>query len=135
MLHQYYPQPKEHGFKWELNKDMTFDSAHYIPDEQAGKCSNIHGHTYSCNLTIAGNKLDGMGFLVNFSDLKKLIHGHLDHQLINSLHLDGFMPSTEKMAEEIFKRVEDYLEGLPNSPFCLQVILRETPTSYVIYRP
>ena len=29
-----------------------------------------HGHTYFVNLTIAGDKLDHNGFLINFSDLK-----------------------------------------------------------------
>jgi 6-pyruvoyltetrahydropterin/6-carboxytetrahydropterin synthase len=31
--------------------------------------------------------------------------------------------------------VAEFVDGLDNRPVCLQVYLRETPTSYVIYRP
>ena len=31
--------------------------------------------------------------------------------------------------------VQDYLSDRDNQPQCVQVYLRETPTSYVVYRP
>lgn len=134
MIGQIYPQVA-HSYRFELNKDMNFSSAHYIPDARAGACSRIHGHTYFLNLTIAGNQLDDLGFLVNFSELKKLIHARFDHQLLNELpEVEGMIPSTEKMAELIYKLVQSYLDKLDNQPTCLQVFLRETPTSYVVYR-
>ncbi|WJP98273.1 6-carboxytetrahydropterin synthase QueD [Macrococcus bovicus] len=134
MIGQIYPQVT-HSYRFELNKDMNFSSAHYIPDARAGACARIHGHTYFLNLTIAGNELDDLGFLVNFSELKKLIHARFDHQLLNELpEVEGLIPSTEKMAELIYTIVQAYLDGLDNQPTCLQVFLRETPTSYVVYR-
>ncbi|TDM14649.1 6-carboxytetrahydropterin synthase QueD [Macrococcus bovicus] len=134
MIGQIYPQVT-HSYRFELNKDMNFSSAHYIPDARAGACARIHGHTYFLNLTIAGNELDDLGFLVNFSELKKLIHARFDHQLLNELpEVEGLIPSTEKMAELIYTIVQAYLDGLDNQPICLQVFLRETPTSYVVYR-
>ncbi|TDM03641.1 6-pyruvoyl trahydropterin synthase family protein [Macrococcus carouselicus] len=134
MIGQIYPQVT-HSYRFELNKDMNFSSAHYIPDARAGACARVHGHTYFLNLTIGGNELDELGFLINFSELKKLIHGRFDHQLLNELpELDGIIPSTEKMAELIHTIVQDHLDTLANQPKCLQVFLRETPTSYVIYR-
>lgn len=129
-----YPQIM-HPYSFELNKDMNFSAAHFIPHDEAGACSRIHGHTYFVNLTIGGDTLDELGFLVNFSTLKQLIHKRFDHQLLNELPgLNGMIPSTEKMAELIYHITEDYLAGLVNRPVCLQVFLRETPTSYVIYR-
>ncbi|TDL98969.1 6-carboxytetrahydropterin synthase QueD [Macrococcus brunensis] len=134
MIGQIYPQVP-HSYRFELNKDMNFSSAHYIPDERAGACARVHGHTYFLCLTIAGNELDDLGFLVNFSELKKLIHGRFDHQLLNELpEVKGMIPSTEKMAELIYTLVQDYLDELDNGAKCLQVFLRETPTSYVVYR-
>jgi 6-pyruvoyltetrahydropterin/6-carboxytetrahydropterin synthase len=133
MLQQFYPQPATHGFKYELNKDMDFSSAHFIPDQRSNKCFNIHGHTYFVNLTIGGDELDELGFLVNFSILKKLIHGRFDHELINNV-IDE-IPSTEKVAGYIYRQVENCLVDLSNKPKCLQVLVRETPSSYVIYRP
>lgn len=142
MIQQIYPQVN-HSFKYELNKDMQFAAAHFIPDERAGACAKTHGHTYFINLTIVGNELDDLGFLVNFHTLKKLVHGRFDHTLLNS-HASIFTgengdpdyyPTTEVLAETIFLLVETYLHSLPNRPYCKQVFVRETPTSYVLYRP
>jgi 6-pyruvoyltetrahydropterin/6-carboxytetrahydropterin synthase len=132
MIQQFYPQINHH-YKYELNKDMNFSSAHFIPDERAGNCSNIHGHTYFVNVTICGNLLDDIGFLVNFKDLKKLVHGRFDHDLMNN-KMEA-IPSTELVAKEIYDSIQSYLDTLENSPMCMQVVVRETPTSYVVYRP
>lgn len=134
MMQQIYPQVN-HNYAFELNKDMNFSAAHYIPDERAGVCSRTHGHTYFVNVTIAGNHLDEMGFLVNFRDIKSIINDTFDHTLINDLpELKDKMPSTEFVAKTIFDMIDNHLNTLPHAPKVLQVFLRETPTSYVIYR-
>ena len=135
MLQQIYPSV-EHPYQFELNKDFNFSAAHYIPCEDAGKCMRTHGHTYFVNITIAGDELDHNGFLVNFADLKKLIHNQFDHHLLNDLEpFKGKNPSTEIVAQTIYTMVNDYLSKRDNQPKCVQVFLRETPTSYVVYRP
>lgn len=133
---QYYPHP-QHGYSYELNKDMNFSAAHFIPDEQAGKCANMHGHTYVVNITIAGDTLDDTGFLVNFQKLKELVHKRYDHRILNDLEefSGNDFPTTEVIAQVIWQRIEDYLKTAPNQPSCLQILVRETPTSYVLYRP
>ncbi|RAV23169.1 6-pyruvoyl trahydropterin synthase family protein [Paenibacillus contaminans] len=140
MLHQLYPSVPHH-YSYELNKDMQFAAAHYVPAEEAGKCRNMHGHTYFANITIAGDTLDSAGFLVNFSILKRLIHDRFDHSVLNSDTVsfsdkrpDRF-PTTEVVARTICEIVQDYLDRTENRPRCLQVYLRETPTSYCLYRP
>lgn len=142
MLSQFYPQVT-HPYKYELNKDMNFSSAHFIPSEGAGVCSQVHGHTYLVNVTVAGDELDNLGFLANFSTIKKLIHGQYDHTLLND-HEDftnefngdsTLYPSTEIMAETIYYKIEGFLKTQDNNARCVQVIVRETPTSYVVYRP
>jgi 6-pyruvoyltetrahydropterin/6-carboxytetrahydropterin synthase len=140
MIYQLYPQVF-HNYRYELNKDMHIAAAHFIPHNQAGKCANIHGHTYVINITVAGDELDETGFLVNFQKLKELIHGKLDHTLMNEHH-DWFdtknsnnFPTTEVVARKIYETVQAYLDTLPHKPKCLQVFVRETPTSYVVYRP
>jgi 6-pyruvoyltetrahydropterin/6-carboxytetrahydropterin synthase len=142
MLQQFYPQVN-HNFSYELNKDMNFSAAHFVPHAGAGACSDVHGHTYFVNITIAGNQLDELGFLVNFGTLKKLVHGRYDHTLMNdheeyTKQFTGKpeqFPTTEIVAKNIYTIVEEYLNKQENQPVCLQVIVRETPTSYAIYRP
>lgn len=140
MLQQIYPSV-QHNYEYELNKDFQFAAAHYVPSEEAGKCRFMHGHTYYANVTIAGDQLDATGFLVNFAIIKKLIHDRFDHTLLND-DTDSFsneasdrFPTTEVVARTIYEIVQQYLDGKDNRPQCLQVFLRETPTSYCLYRP
>jgi 6-pyruvoyltetrahydropterin/6-carboxytetrahydropterin synthase len=140
MIQQIYPSAP-HPYRYELNKDMHFAAAHYIPDERAGNCSELHGHTYFANLTIVGNELDECGFLVNFSLVKKLIHDRFDHSLLNG-HAEFAgekqperYPTTENVARTLCELVQSHLDGMANKPICTQVFLRETPSSYVVYRP
>lgn len=140
MIQQIYPQVF-HNFRYELNKDMQIAAAHFIPHEAAGKCANMHGHTYFVNITVAGDELDESGFLINFQQLKKIVHGKLDHTLMND-HTDLFsnthpedFPTTEVVARKIAEIVQEHLDTMPNRPTCVQVFVRESPTSYVVYRP
>lgn len=134
-MQQIYPSVT-HPYQFELNKDFNFSAAHYIPFEEAGKCIRTHGHTYYVNLTIAGNTLDKCGFLVNFRDLKKLVHEQFDHYLLNDLPaFKDKSPSTEIVAQMIYHIVQKELNQRENQPKCVQVYLRETPSSYVVYRP
>lgn len=132
MLQQFYPV-KAHNYKYELNKDMNFAAAHYIDHESAGKCQNVHGHTYFVNISIVGNKLQDNGFLVNFQELKRIAHGKYDHTLMNDHDWNVEQPSTEVVAKTIYKAVREELTAYDNKPQVLQVIVRETPTSYVTY--
>ena len=70
VIQQIYPQAN-HPYQYELNKDMQFSAAHFIPHDDAGKCRKIHGHTYFVNITVAGDELDSSGFLINFQVIKK----------------------------------------------------------------
>jgi 6-pyruvoyltetrahydropterin/6-carboxytetrahydropterin synthase len=140
MIQQFYPQVY-HSYSYELNKDMHFAAAHFIPHEDAGKCRNVHGHTYFVNITVAGDELNDSGFLVNFQDLKKIVHSRYDHTIMNDQDEDfnennsDQFPTTEVIARTIWENIDQFLTTLPNKPKCLQVLVRETPTSYVVYRP
>lgn len=140
MLQQFYPQTP-HSFRYELNKDMQFSAAHYVPHPSAGLCQEMHGHTYFVNITIAGDQLDEAGFLINFKDVKALVHKRYDHTVLNNapefsaVEGDGLpIPSTEGLAEHVYNTIQEHLNKLPNKPVCISVMVRETPTSYVVYR-
>ncbi|MCC2087902.1 6-carboxytetrahydropterin synthase QueD [Mammaliicoccus sciuri] len=136
MLQQFYPVAP-HNFKFELNKDMQFAAAHYIDHPTAGKCQNVHGHTYFANVTIVGNELMDNGFLINFQELKKAVHGKYDHTMMNEhdeFKFEQIEPSTENVAKAIYQALKQELSKYDNDPQVLQVIVRETPTSYVTYK-
>ncbi|KAA0546685.1 6-carboxytetrahydropterin synthase QueD [Bacillus sp. BGMRC 2118] len=140
MIQQFYPQVF-HPYTYELNKDMHFAAAHFVPHESAGSCQELHGHTYFINITVVGDELNESGFLVNFQDLKKIVHKRYDHSLLNNQNQDfndqnsNDFPTTEVVARKIYENIQSHLDTLQNKPKCMQVIVRETPTSYVVYRP
>lgn len=134
MMQQFYPQI-QHSFRFELNKDMHLSAAHFIPHADAGKCQYMHGHTYFINVTIAGDQLDEMGFLIDFKHIKNLIHKRYDHTVLNDHpEFKEKFPTTEQIAEQIWTTITNKLKTLTHQPKCLQVLVRETPTSYVVYR-
>lgn len=135
MIQQIYPTAA-HPFRYELNKDMHFSAAHFIPAEAAGVCARMHGHTYFVNLTIAGDELDAIGFLIDFKALKDAVHGAFDHTVINDHPAFRTQnPTTEAVAAYIWQAIQALLDSKGNHARCLQVFVRETPTSYVCYRP
>ena len=142
MLQQYYPTPQNNEFMYTLNKDFSFSAAHRVPSKEAGKCANVHGHNYTVNLTIAGNELDESGFLANFGTLKKIVSDRYDHTYMNehpefNTETESYMfPTTEVVARQIYEIVSHFLKThQSNNPECIQVILRETETSYVVFNP
>ncbi|WP_203363163.1 6-carboxytetrahydropterin synthase QueD [Bacillus sp. REN10] len=139
MIQQLYPAPP-HSYRYELNKDFQFAAAHYIPHEEAGACRRLHGHTYFVNVTVVGNELNDLGFLVNFQEIKHLIHKRFDHRLLNEDALfneedPNYFPTTEVVARTMWEVMQESLNKMANKPRCIQIFLRETPTSYVVYRP
>ena len=135
MIQQFYPQTP-HTYRFELNKDMHLSAAHFIPHDDAGNCQYMHGHTYFINITIAGDQLDEMGFLIDFKVIKSLVHKRYDHTVLNDHpEFKQKFPTTEQVAHEIWVTIDNKLKTLSHQPRCLQVLVRETPTSYVVYRP
>lgn len=56
-------------------KIFTFDSSHML-DGHDGKCQNLHGHTYSPEITVAGSLIESgakAGMVMDFSDLKSIV--------------------------------------------------------------
>jgi 6-pyruvoyltetrahydropterin/6-carboxytetrahydropterin synthase len=114
MMQQFYPQVP-HSYRFELNKDMHFSAAHFIPNEDAGKCQMMHGHTYFINVTIGGNKLDSTGFLIDFKQIKDLIHKRYDHSVLNDHpEFQTNYPTTERLAEQICKAIQQVLQTRSN---------------------
>ncbi|MBP8764389.1 MAG: 6-carboxytetrahydropterin synthase [Ferruginibacter sp.] len=75
-----------------VTKIFRFEMAHALYG-YAGKCKNIHGHSYVLHVTVTSlvNKqgsLPAPGLIFDFKDLKKIVDDlilqNLDHQLVFS---------------------------------------------------
>ena len=50
---------------FEVTIEETFAAGHALRNYR-GKCENVHGHNYRCQVTLAGAELDSIGLLVDF---------------------------------------------------------------------
>jgi len=114
--------------KTTVTKILSFDAAHCLPEHE-GKCRNVHGHTYTLEVTVEGQVQDGGPtdrMVMDFADLRgrvaELVVDHLDHQYLNDLF--DFVPTAEALAAWAFEELR--ASGLP----VVRVRLWETPTSY-----
>ena len=112
-----------------------FSSAHYLRN-YPGNCEHLHGHNWDVTVTVRAEKLNDIDVAMDFRDLKKIVREimkGLDHKNLNELPQFGQQnPSSERLAEYIYKRLSDKLDGF-EGVFPDSVEVRETPSSGVIY--
>ena len=121
---------------FEVTIEETFAAGHALRNYR-GKCENVHGHNYRCQVSLAGEELDSVGLLVDFVELKRVVHAvldRMDHQWLNDFPpFDKLNPSAENMARYIYDEVAAGLQGR-NGVRISQVRLWETDTASATYR-
>ena len=122
---------------FEVTIEETFSAGHALRNYR-GKCENVHGHNYRCQVTVEGEQLDSIGLLVDFVELKRVVHSvidRLDHQWLNEYPpFDVLNPSAENIARYIYEEVSKGL-GQKEATRLAFVKLWETDTASAIYRP
>lgn len=128
-----------------ITREIDFCYGHRLLD-YAGKCRHLHGHNGKAVITLEGTKLDKLGMLLDFSEVKQIIgkwiDDTLDHTMI--LHENDPMvpvlrergerfvtmksnPTAENIARWIFEHAKS--QGLP----IVEVQLWETPNCFAGY--
>ncbi len=122
---------------FEVTIEETFAAGHALRNYR-GKCENVHGHNYRCQVTVEGEQLDSIGLLVDFVELKRVVHSvidRLDHQWLNEYPpFDVLNPSAENIARYIYEEVSKGL-GQKEATRLAFVKLWETDTASAVYRP
>jgi 6-pyruvoyltetrahydropterin/6-carboxytetrahydropterin synthase len=59
---------------------VEFEAAHRQYGD-VSKCGYLHGHNWKVDFVLQGDKVNSVGYLINFSELKALVAG-LDHKVI-----------------------------------------------------
>ena len=97
--------------KYEISVERTFSAAHALR-EYKGKCENLHGHNWRVRVTVSGLKLDKMGMVVDFTDLKSALDAvlsKLDHTNLNDINpFNTVNPSAENIAAYIYEGLKKY---------------------------
>ena len=115
--------------KYEISVEKYFSAAHALR-EYKGKCERLHGHNWRVLVVVGGQKLDGIGMLMDFSELKKILEGslsNLDHSFLNeSDPFDKINPTAENIAEYILNKIKTQL---PSGVLARKVCVWESEAS------
>tara|TARA_R110001599_G_scaffold118871_2_gene288285 strand:- start:762 stop:1202 length:441 start_codon:yes stop_codon:yes gene_type:complete len=134
-----------------LSKKFRFETAHRLGKGYAGKCKNIHGHSWNGQLYIDCESLDEFDFGMDFGHIKeftKAIEDKLDHgimlyegdkELIQLCKLMDWQcvvlpanPTCEVIAAWIFSQAVNYFKEFAGvNVYCVSI--EETCTSRCEY--
>lgn len=131
---------------FQVTREIDFCYGHRLLNYD-GKCRHLHGHNGKAIITVESPKLNELGMVLDFSDIKQVvatwIDENLDHQMILCKD-DPIVPLLEEMgepmylmddnptAENIAKVIYDktLAAGFP----ILEARLWETPKCFATYR-
>ena len=125
---------------FELRVEHHFSAGHAIRGYQ-GKCANPHGHNYRVQVAVEGSRLNSIGLLMDFGDLKKALRAvceGLDHVYLNDLpQFETVNPSAEGVARYVFEEMAKMLSAdLDQTGARLkEAVVQETDTAWAVYRP
>lgn len=90
-----------------------FSSAHNLRGYQ-GECEALHGHNWKVRAEIASEKLNKLGMVCDFKELKQKLNrvvSTLDHRYLNKLKFfKKNNPTSEKVAEFIFYQLKKLIK-------------------------
>lgn len=69
-------------------RKLEFDAAHRV-ERHGGKCSNLHGHRYTVEITCASPRLDEVGVVVDFGQVKAVVGAWIDANLDHTTLYDA----------------------------------------------
>jgi 6-pyruvoyltetrahydropterin/6-carboxytetrahydropterin synthase len=122
---------------YEVMIEEEFSAAHALRGYR-GKCENMHGHNWKVEVYVRGERLDEVGMLVDFKELKaatRRVMGYLDHQNLNELKPfeTELNPSSEHIAGFIFHEVAEQINDGRVKVYKVRVW--ETPSTSATYEP
>ena len=117
-------------FKLIVKKE--FSSAHVLHGHP-GDCKRMHGHNWLVEAKVEGNKINTIGMVIDFKDIKsnlQRIISKLDHQYLNDIEpFNTENPTAENISVVIYDKLRKHL---PNN-LDLKITLYETPRNFVSY--
>jgi 6-pyruvoyltetrahydropterin/6-carboxytetrahydropterin synthase len=127
---------KEH-----FSASHTLTSEHLSKEQNQelfGKCSNIHGHNYYLEVTIAGTPDRITGYVFDLKELKDILKSEIldkvDHQNLNTISMfKGIVPTAENIATVFYNILEPKLKR--QNAWLYSVKIYETEKNSATYIP
>lgn len=104
-----------------VEKRIEVAMAHRLCLTYESKCSRLHGHNAIVTVYCKSETLNENGMVVDFSTVKDIVKGLLDHQYVND-KVD-FNPTAENLARWICEQV----------PNCYKVTFQESRDNIATY--
>ena len=119
-------------FKLIIKKE--FSSAHVL-NGHPGDCKRMHGHNWTVEAKVEGDKINKIGMVIDFKDIKnKLgeIISRLDHRYLNDIEpFTENNPTAENISKYIYKELSKNINT--DNIKVSEIKLWETSNSAVIY--
>lgn len=109
---------------YKVTKRMEIAGSHQLSLDYSSKCENLHGHNWIVTVEISGEKLNKNGMLADFTYIKKLIHGKLDHQNLNEVF--DFNPTAENIAKWVADELDIFYKNDERNVCCSKVQVQES---------
>lgn len=119
---------------FELSVKTHFSAAHRLVGYD-GACANLHGHNWEVEIFVRGSRLNPLGMLVDFHDIKAAIRKvmkDVDHCDLNQL--PAFLrenPTSENLARYLHGRLGGELNCAEHQVY--KVTVCETPGTTASY--
>ena len=120
---------------FELSQTFSFDAAHtlkrHVSPEEAAGSRRIHGHTYTAEVIVAGERQADSGMVVDLAVLRAVIadvRSQLDHHFLDEVGGLG-APTLENLCVFIYAQVHQHL------PQVTAVAVSRAAGDRCVYRP
>jgi 6-pyruvoyltetrahydropterin/6-carboxytetrahydropterin synthase len=119
-----------------IEKDFTFSASHVLEGLPEGhQCGRLHGHNYVVRLRLRGTRLQEVGFLYDYGDMRPF--GHFIDNTLDHRHLNDVMasnPTAEALAQHLAVIAKGLLSHLPTG-VRISVGVSETPKTWAWWEP
>jgi 6-pyruvoyltetrahydropterin/6-carboxytetrahydropterin synthase len=121
---------------FEIATTRRFSAAHQLRLHE-GTIEPVHGHNWVVNVTVAAEALDGIGVVMDFHELERLVDqviGPWHNRHLNELapFSQGVNPSAENVALQTARSLTSVL---PQRVRLVSVQVWETGENSAVYRP
>jgi 6-pyruvoyltetrahydropterin/6-carboxytetrahydropterin synthase len=126
-----------------IKTEVNFESAHRQYGDKS-KCGKLHGHNWKAIIEIESNTTNGLGFIVDFKDIKAIFEP-IDHAVIlndadplldilqklnqKTYGLDGVNPTCEELARHIYDMLYCLLDNSSVNALTISITLYENEVS------
>lgn len=77
---------------------FSFDAAHRVLEHES-KCKYLHGHRWEVEITCSAPRLDNLGRVIDFGEIKRIVGMWIDESWDHNLILNGSDPLLDLPAE------------------------------------